>query len=505
MSCIEQLDDELKLKLFSSIFLKNYFLWIGSGFSYNFGFGSWDDVLEKISEKIEYPLKLDVKNPLKAAELLCSYAKQEKGFNEIKFNSLVSESLLELKKDIEEPDWVRRFRAFSPNMIVTTNWDNQLETIYDNLVNVVVRKDQVPLVSNTGRNLFKIHGDVGRPASIVVTQSQYFSFQREDTYLNRKIYTLFSEASPIFLGYSLTDPNISFLYDEVYADLGEEKPPAFMIVHPTVKDKVLEESKLLFKNKNIHIIKAEIGEFLEDLSYDFREYKKSTKRFFIEHANISERLNDVIQLIISKKTISSDDVLTRFSNRDSRLQAVKAFVELLSNQLLYVEYGGKLLAPENRMSYREIDQIVNSIISLVNESGYPDNFVRESFYESVMKLCAKSEGVWDFYTAEKPFYNILRISPGIESNIYNDRIEHIIDILRWSGENELGKCWDTWKVFCNQINWFSVVDIEGILTKFEENEASFYRNSDRVWLLKLKDCANITDEQKLRIDRIIEI
>jgi len=505
MSCINQLNPDVKISLFSSIYLKNYFLWIGSGFSYNFGFGSWEDVLKKIGDKIEYPLDLDVKHPLKAAELLCSFSKQEKGFDEIKFNSLVAESLLALKTDDVEPDWVRRFRAFSPNMIVTTNWDNQLETIYDNLVNVVVRKDRAPQVSNTGRNLFKIHGDVGRPASIVVTQSQYFSFQREDTYLNRKIYTLFSEASPIFLGYSLTDPNIGFLYDEVYAHLGEEKPPAFMVVHPTVDDKVLQESKLLFKDKNIHIIKAEIGEFLEDLSSEFREYKKSGKRFFVEHGNINERLKEIVGLIIGNKPVSKDDVLKRFNNRDSRQQSVKALVEILSNQLLYVEFGGKLLSPENIMSYREIDQIVNSIILLVNEDGYPDQVVRENFYTSVMRLCSKSEGVWDFYSAKQPFYNVLRISPGVESSIYDERISHIIEILRWSGKGQLGKCWDTWDVFCKHIDWFSETDIEGILIKMEEHDYSFYRKSDQTWLSKLKDCKNITTSQKTRIDNIINI
>lgn len=505
MSCIDQLSEEVKIGLFSSLYLKNYFLWIGSGFSYNFGFGSWEDVLIKISEEIEYPLELDVKAPLKAAELLCSYSKQKHGYDDLQFNSLVSKSLLELKKDNVSPNWIRRFRAFSPNMIVTTNWDNQLENIYDDLINVVVRKDKSPQVSSTGKNLFKIHGDVGRPSSIVVTQSQYFSFQRENTYLNRKIYTLFSEASPIFLGYSLTDPNIGFLYDEVYAHLGEEKPPAYMVVHPTVEDKVLEESKLLFSDKNIHLIKAEIGEFLEDLSNEFREYKKSTKRFFVEHTNIESRLKEIVDLIISKKTIKQDDVLNRFHNRDSRHQAVKAFVEILDNQLLYIEFGGKLLAPENRMSYREIDQIINSIISMVNEDGYPEQNVRESFYKSVLKLCAKSDGVWDFYTAREPFYNILRISPDPESSIFNERIEHIIEILRWSGNNQLGKCWDTWNVFCKQIDWFSKIDIDGILNKMEKNDCIFYRESDKAWLIKLKNCKNITEDQKERIASLIEI
>ena len=98
MSCIEQLPEDAKMNLFASLFNENYFLWIGSGFSYNFGFSSWEDVLKTISKTIEYPLELDVTNPLKAAELLCSYAINYLEYNEYKFNSLVSSSLLQLKK-----------------------------------------------------------------------------------------------------------------------------------------------------------------------------------------------------------------------------------------------------------------------------------------------------------------------------------------------------------------------------------------------------------------------
>ncbi|WP_205619625.1 SIR2 family NAD-dependent protein deacylase [Aeromonas bestiarum] len=388
--------------------------------------------------------------------------------------------------------------------MVTTNWDNQLENIFDDIVNVVVRKDKSPQVSNKGRNIFKIHGDVGRPSSIVVTQSQYFSFQREDTYLNRKIYTLFSEASPIFIGYSLTDPNISFLYDEVYAHLGESKPPAFMVVHPSVKNEVLEESKLLFQDKNIYIITADIGEFLEDLSAEYRAYKNSTKRFLVEYENIKNRLDKIVGAIIGNKSIEKEKVLRTFNNQESRHQAVKALVEVLANQLLYKEFGGDLLSPENRMSYREIDQIIETIIWMTNKNGYPNNDVKEQFYESVMDLCAKSDGVWDFYSARSPFINILRISPGEDSSIFEDRIDHIVSILRWSGENQLGKCWRTWEEFNKKINWFNECDIDEILDELGHNGRFPYRTSDSNWLIKLKKCNNCTKEQCKKIDDYIK-
>lgn len=504
MNCIEQLSDKAKDGLFSAIFSKNYFLWIGSGFSYNFGFGSWEAVLEKIGKEIEYPLEIDVKNPLKAAELLCSFAMHHHKFDEYEFNSLVAKSLLDIKKEDVSPPWVSKFSSFAPNTIVTTNWDDQLEEIFDHLANVVVRKDPSPQVSNNGRNIFKIHGDVGRPKSIVVTQSQYFSFQREDTYLNRKIYTLFSEASPVFLGYSLTDPNISFLYDEVYAHLGEQKPPAFMVVHPSVDDKVLEESKLLFQDKNIHIIKAEIGDFLDNLSEEYKNYKNSSDRFFAQHRNIERRIRKIISLIVGKKSVSNDEVLRIFAKKDSRQQAVSAFVEILSNQFLYKEFGGDLLSPENRMSYREIDQVINSIVCMTNASGYPDAITKETFHDSVVKLCARSDGVWDFYSARKPFMNILRISPSIASNVFEERIDHIVGILRWSSPNEIGKCWATWEEFQEKVDWLSEEDIEEIIDELGPSGRFSFRKSDRLWLGELKRSKNCTKTQKNNIDEYIE-
>lgn len=505
MRCFDQLSEIEKNNLLTTIYSKNFFLWIGSGFSYNFGYGSWGQVLQKISEEINYPLKLDSKNPLRAAELLCSFAKTDKKLDEYEFNSIVAKSLIELKKEVEKPDWARLFTSFAPNMIVTTNWDDVLEKLFDGLPNVIVRKDTRPQVSPTGRNIFKIHGDAGRPSSIVVTQSQYFSFQREDTYLNRKIYTLFSESSPVFLGYSLSDPNIGFIYEEVYAHLGEEKPPAYMVIHPDVSDRDFRESSLLFKGKNIFLIKAEIGEFLNDLIPEMKEFRKTSKRFFVQYSNIEDRLRETFSEIIGKSSVSKKKILDRFNNRESRHQAVSAITEVLANQILFKEFGGELLIPENRMSYREIDQTIISVIWMVNENGYPSYGVKEEFYSSVMELCAKSDGVWDFYTARSPFENVLRISPKEDSLVFEDRIDHIVSVLRWSSPNQIGKCWATWQVFCQRIDWLRQEDISEILHELQFGQRFRYESSDSFWVEKLKDSKYCTDEQAETINRLLAV
>lgn len=503
MSCIDQLDDTAKSKLLGSVLSKNYFLWVGSGFSYNFGYVSWGSVLKLIGKEIEYPLDLNLNNPLRAAELLCSYAKTKLEWSEYQFNSLVAKCLQDSKKKSKDPEWTDRFRKFSPSIIVTTNWDDQLERIFDGLINVVVRKDKSPQISSKGKNLLKIHGDIGRPASIVVTQSQYFSFQREDTYLNRKIYTLFSEASPIFLGYSLTDPNISFLYDEVYAHMGEEKPPAYMVVHPSESDQVLEETRLLFASKNIHIIKAEIGDFISDLSLEYKKYLASNKRFDEQYKIIIPRLNEVFSKINKKKDVEGDNGVGIFKTKETRHQAISALVEVLNDQNLYTRFGGNLLAPENRMPYSIIDLVVGAVIWLVNKAGHPSIEVKRDFHRAVLDVCANTEGVWDFYTAESPFRNVLRISPTKDSEFFESRLTHIIKVLRWSAPSQLGKCWSTWNVYVRNLDWLSTADILEVLEILERPNQSHYLESDVRWLVQLRKSKSFNEECESKLDELI--
>ncbi|MCH5651202.1 SIR2 family NAD-dependent protein deacylase [Pseudomonas syringae] len=503
MNCLDQLDDTAKSKLLGSIFSKNYFLWVGSGFSYNFGYVSWGKVLKLVGKELEYPLDLDLSSPLRAAELLCSYAITKLRWTEYQFNSLVAKCLQDSKKNTKDPCWTDRFRRFTPNMIVTTNWDDQLEKIFDGLINVVVRKDKSPQISSKGKNLLKIHGDAGRPASIVVTQSQYFSFQREDTYLNRKIYTLFSEASPIFLGYSLTDPNISFLYDEVYAHMGEEKPPAYMVVHPTESEQVLEETRLLFASKNIHIIQAEIGDFINDLAIEYKKYMTSNKSFDEEYKNIIPRLNGVFTEINKKRDVENDNKIGVFKTKEARRQAISALVEILNDQNLYTKFGGNLLAPENRMPYSIIDLVVGAVIWLVNKAGHPSPEVKFDFHKAVLEMCSNTEGVWDFYTAESPFRNVLRISPAKESEFFEQRLSHVIKVLRWSAPSQLGKCWSTWNVYVRNLGWLSSSDIIGILEMLDQPNQSRYIEADLLWLSKLRKSKNFNEECERKLDALI--
>ncbi|MFM9428253.1 hypothetical protein RCH10_004715 [Variovorax sp. GrIS 2.14] len=62
--------------------------------------------------------------------------------------------------------------------------------------------------------LFKIHGSISDPHSVVLTKEDYDAFERDKKYLSAKLLTYFAEHPLLFIGHSASDPNIrSVLYD----------------------------------------------------------------------------------------------------------------------------------------------------------------------------------------------------------------------------------------------------------------------------------------------------
>ena len=99
--------------------------------------------------------------------------------------------------------------------IITTNWDRLLESIFPNF-QTFVGQDEVLFLETYGvGEIYKIHGSVTKPDSIVVTKDDYDNFSRRNSYLVAKLITMFIEHPVIFMGYSLSDPHIQELFREI--------------------------------------------------------------------------------------------------------------------------------------------------------------------------------------------------------------------------------------------------------------------------------------------------
>ncbi len=108
---------------------------------------------------------------------------------------------------------IAALKAISAHAVVTTNYDELIEPLfpeYERLIGQqILRKPYLAI-----GEIFKIHGCISDPMSIVINEADYQRFQEDHKYLSAKLLTYFVEHPLVFIGYRAEDPNIkTILYD----------------------------------------------------------------------------------------------------------------------------------------------------------------------------------------------------------------------------------------------------------------------------------------------------
>lgn len=104
-------------------------------------------------------------------------------------------------------------KKLGPHAVITTNYDALLESLFPQY-EVVIGQSVFRKSSLVVGEIFKIHGSVTEPCSMVLTKEDYDIFNLDKKYLSAKLLTYFAEHPLLFIGYSATDQNIkNILYD----------------------------------------------------------------------------------------------------------------------------------------------------------------------------------------------------------------------------------------------------------------------------------------------------
>ncbi|WP_113661592.1 SIR2 family protein [Pedobacter nanyangensis] len=223
-----------KFKSHLELFNTSPYLFIGSGLSRRYlQLPTWYDLLEEFSKKLELPYEFgyyasQIEGDLpKLASVLAdefhkiwwtsdSFAENRKKYNkEAQFSTQqpfkIELALFVSTRGIQSEqfnDEIELLKSSIIDGIITTNWDDFTNNLLEGF-EIFVGQNQL-LFSDTAAigEIYKIHGSVTQPDSIVVTKEDYISFHKKNQFLAAKLFTIFAEHPIIFLGYSLSDSNI---------------------------------------------------------------------------------------------------------------------------------------------------------------------------------------------------------------------------------------------------------------------------------------------------------
>lgn len=92
--------------------------------------------------------------------------------------------------------------------IITTNWDDTAERMFPKFTPYIGQQELIFAPTFNIGEIYKIHGCLREPSSMVLTESDYKDYNEKNAYLAAKLITIFIEHPIVFMGYSISDINI---------------------------------------------------------------------------------------------------------------------------------------------------------------------------------------------------------------------------------------------------------------------------------------------------------
>ncbi len=222
-------------------FTTNPYLFIGSGLSRRYlNLPTWEDLLieffksSNINGDFEYfQSKGNGNLPLIASILANEF--HEVWWKDAKFkdtrntNKVLAKEKTNLPLKIEISSLINKIqkleKAFENEInllknsvidgIITTNWDGFMEDAFPDFNVYIGQQELLFSESISIGEIYKIHGCISQPQSLVLTEEDYNDFNSRNAYLAAKLLTIFVEHPIIFIGYSLSDENIQQIIDSI--------------------------------------------------------------------------------------------------------------------------------------------------------------------------------------------------------------------------------------------------------------------------------------------------
>ena len=290
------------------------FLFAGSGITRRYyGLPNWEGLLAFFAHKVRqdefsYQYYESLANSVEVANKLPAIASFiEKDYNEKWFldvdgvrsnNSAVMEAVknhvspfkAEIAEyirlsSVENPDYLQELASLKKisvknlSGIITTNYDCLFEDLFDGY-KVFVGQDELVFSQLQGiAEIYKIHGSITDPASIIINQDDYAGFRNKSKYLAAKLMTIFMEYPIVFIGYSISDPDIQLILSDIVECMPDDKIEllkerfVFVEYNKKLEKPVISSYSMNIQGRIVEMTKIELSDF--NLLYESIMSKKA--------------------------------------------------------------------------------------------------------------------------------------------------------------------------------------------------------------------------------------
>ena len=383
----------------------NLGFFIGSGFSKAMTEGqsskalTWFELIESCFQKFElHACKIDkIQDPLKKISEIITCLQKEKSLAEEEAVTFFKQKVCEVCKwhpsqELKE-NMKSAFKSLEPAWIITTNYDQVIETLVDNCQsltpssNFICQKNLIPI--------YHIHGINSDHKNIVFTQEDYIKAIRPNNYQHTKLTLMLKESVVVFMGYRLNDINVLQAIDLArnYYNTSEEALPIYIVD----RKKGLEGILVSQKNNIFTIECAELKDFLQYLAFEKEAYEK--------------RLNAQLEKIKKiKNKITSSSTLN--------LQACKEICE----EIIKITFCDEKLVNDNKFIGSVRNEIKNILDCMYESMWAKVAYGQRENEKNVLSIINFS--LWAF-----------NINTFLVTNVLFDTIsKNLIDALEYLGE-----------------------------------------------------------------------
>ena len=146
--------------------------------------------------------------------------------------------------------------------VITTNYDTLIEDAFkqaEKYCGTVVRENDLTRMQKV--SVVKIHGCVTDVDNIVIAEQDYYRWLTSDSEMKNHVRQWFIRNPIIFIGFSLSDPNLRQLYYDLRLRFGETLKVAYAVF----KERSDNYDMRFIESQKIKIIEQDATAFLEEL------------------------------------------------------------------------------------------------------------------------------------------------------------------------------------------------------------------------------------------------